>query len=78
MPDALAEKMMQKPGVDRLHALHLATDIVRRGGTIYLIGVYGGIADPPPMMTLFDSRSNCAWARRTSKQDGAIKILLQP
>jgi threonine dehydrogenase-like Zn-dependent dehydrogenase len=31
-------------------------DIVRRGGTISLIGVYGGMADPMPMMTLFDKQ----------------------
>ena len=53
LPDKLAQKMMEKAGVDRLHALHLATDIVRRGGTISIIGVYGGEADPMPLMTLF-------------------------
>jgi threonine dehydrogenase-like Zn-dependent dehydrogenase len=56
LPDAIAEKVMQKAGVDRLHALHLAIDIVRRGGTISLIGVYGGMADPLPMLTLFDKQ----------------------
>src|SRR4029079_15616235 len=45
LPNAIAEKVMQKAGVDRLHALYLAIDIVRRGGTISLIGVYGGMAD---------------------------------
>ena len=56
LPDAVAEKVMQKAGVDRLHALYLAIDIVRRGGTISLIGVYGGMADPLPMLTLFDKQ----------------------
>ena len=56
LPDAIAEKMMQKAGVDRLHALHLAIDVVRRGGTISLSGVYGGMADPLPMLTLFDKQ----------------------
>ena len=28
----------------------LAIDVVRRGGTISLIGVYGGAADPLPML----------------------------
>jgi threonine dehydrogenase-like Zn-dependent dehydrogenase len=56
MPDAVAERFMKKAGVDRLHALHLAIDIVRRGGTISLIGVYGGMADPLPMLTLFDKQ----------------------
>ena len=29
---------------------------MRRGGTISLIGVYGGMADPVPMLTLFDKQ----------------------
>jgi threonine dehydrogenase-like Zn-dependent dehydrogenase len=56
LPDAVAAKMMQKAGVDRLTALYSAIDIVRRGGTISLIGVYGGMADPMPMLTLFDKQ----------------------
>jgi threonine dehydrogenase-like Zn-dependent dehydrogenase len=56
LPDAVAEKMMDKAGIDRLHAVYLAIDIVRRGGTISLIGVYGGMADPLPLMTLFDKQ----------------------
>ena len=56
LPDRVQEKLMQKAGVDRLAALHLAIDIVRRGGTISLAGVYGGMADPMPMMTLFDKQ----------------------
>ena len=56
MPDAVAEKMMEKAGTDRLNAFYLATDAVRRGGTISLIGVYGGQADPLPMLTLFDKQ----------------------
>jgi threonine dehydrogenase-like Zn-dependent dehydrogenase len=56
LPDALAKTMMQKAGVDRLDALYSAIDIVRRGGTISLIGVYGGMADPLPMLTLFDKQ----------------------
>lgn len=56
LPDALAKPMMQKASVDRLDALYSAIDIVRRGGTISLIGVYGGMADPLPMLTLFDKQ----------------------
>src|SRR4051794_30465752 len=52
MPDKLAQKMMERAGVDRLSALHLAIDLVRRGGTISIVGVYGGQTDPLPMMTL--------------------------
>jgi len=56
LPDTIQGKLMQKAGVDRLHALHLAIDLVRRGGTISLSGVYGGMVDPMPMMTLFDKQ----------------------
>ena len=56
LPDAIAKPMMQTAGVDRLDALYSAIDIVRRGGTISLIGVYGGMADPMPMLTLFDKQ----------------------
>jgi threonine dehydrogenase-like Zn-dependent dehydrogenase len=56
LPDPVQQKLMEKAGVDRLHALYLAVDLVRRGGTISLIGVYGGMADPLPMLTLFDKQ----------------------
>ncbi|MBU8807540.1 zinc-dependent alcohol dehydrogenase [Mycolicibacterium goodii] len=56
LPDAVAKPMMENAGVDRLDALYSAIDIVRRGGTISLIGVYGGTADPIPMLTLFDKQ----------------------
>jgi threonine dehydrogenase-like Zn-dependent dehydrogenase len=119
MPKALSRAMMQRVGVDRLAALHMAIDIVRRGGTISLSGVYGGMTDPMPMLTLFDKqvqvRMGQANVRRwvdvilpllsdsdplgvddfathrlpleeaprayemfQKKQDGAIKVLLQP
>ena len=56
LPDAIAKPMMQRAGVDRLDALYSAIDIVRRGGTISLSGVYGGMTDPLPMLTLFDKQ----------------------
>ncbi len=56
MPDALAQKVMKRAGVDRMSALHLAIDVVRRGGTVSIVGVYGGKADPMPMLTLFDKQ----------------------
>jgi len=56
LPDGVAEPMMDHMGVDRLGALLTAVDIVRRGGTISLSGVYGGQADPLPMMTMFDKQ----------------------
>ncbi|HEV2778895.1 MAG TPA: zinc-dependent alcohol dehydrogenase [Actinophytocola sp.] len=56
LPDALAAPVMRKAGIDRLHALRLAIDLVRRGGTISIIGVYAGMVDPLPMMTMFDKQ----------------------
>lgn len=56
LPDAIAKPMMENVGVDRLDALYSAIDIVRRGGTISLSGVYGGAADPMPMLTMFDKQ----------------------
>ncbi|MGB8962095.1 MAG: glutathione-dependent formaldehyde dehydrogenase, partial [Pseudonocardiaceae bacterium] len=119
LPDAVAASMMQQVGVDRLNAVYSAIDIVRRGGTISIIGVYGGMTDPLPLLTIFDKqiqlRMGQANVRRwvpdilplltdgdplgvegfathklpldqapkayetfQKKQDGAIKILLQP
>jgi threonine dehydrogenase-like Zn-dependent dehydrogenase len=56
LPSAVAEKVMEKGGIDKLNAFYLAIDIVRRGGTISLSGVYGGQADPLPMLTMFDKQ----------------------
>lgn len=54
LPDPLAKKAATTVGVDRLAALMLALDSVRRGGTVSLSGVYAGAADPMPLMTMFD------------------------
>jgi threonine dehydrogenase-like Zn-dependent dehydrogenase len=120
LPDALATKLMEKAGVDRLTAFHLAIELVRRGGTISLSGVYGGQTDPLPMLTLFDKQIQLrmgqanvkrwvddilplvsdesdplgvesfathrlpledaprAYEMFQKKQDGAVKVLLQP
>jgi threonine dehydrogenase-like Zn-dependent dehydrogenase len=119
LPDAVAAKMMETAGVDRLSALMTAIDAVRRGGTLSIIGVYGGMTDPIPLFTLFDKqvqvrmgqanvkhwvddilplltdddplgvdgfathRVPLAEAPRAyeifqKKQDGAVKVLLQP
>ena len=56
LPDVLARPFFETGGVDRLGALYTAIDMVRRGGTISLSGVYGGQADPLPMLTLFDKQ----------------------
>jgi len=120
LPDAVARKMMETAGIDRLSVINLAIDTVRRGGTISLSGVYGGTADPMDMMTLFDKQIQLRMGQANvkswiddlmplvtadddplgvedlathklpldqaphayeifqKKQDGAIKILLQP
>jgi threonine dehydrogenase-like Zn-dependent dehydrogenase len=120
LPDVLAEKMIEKAGIDRLSVLHATIDTVRRGGTISLSGVYGGMVDPMPMMDLFDKQIQLRMGQANvkswiddimplvqdesdplgvedlathkmpldqaphayeifqKKQDGAIKILLQP
>ncbi len=56
LPDRLAEPLMMKAGVDRLAALTTAFDAVRRGGTVSVVGVYGGAADPLPMFQMFDKQ----------------------
>ncbi|NJP45836.1 zinc-dependent alcohol dehydrogenase [Actinacidiphila epipremni] len=56
LPDAWAEKLMQVAGVDRMAALDLAIALVRRGGTISVSGIYGGAADPLPLLTMFDKQ----------------------
>jgi threonine dehydrogenase-like Zn-dependent dehydrogenase len=119
IPDAIAAKMMERAGVDRLSVINAAIDAVRRGGTISLSGVYGGMVDPMPLLTMFDKQINLrmgqanvkrwvgdimpllengdvlgvegfathrlplqdaaqAYETFQKKQDGAVKILLQP
>jgi threonine dehydrogenase-like Zn-dependent dehydrogenase len=56
LPDRVAAAMIEKAGIDRMSVLRNAIDSVRRGGTISLSGVYGGMADPMPMMDLFDKQ----------------------
>lgn len=56
LPAKVARPTMDTVSVDRLAALYSAIDIVRRGGTISLVGVYGGVVDPIPMRTLFDKQ----------------------
>jgi threonine dehydrogenase-like Zn-dependent dehydrogenase len=56
LPAAVAAPVMERAGIDRLSALHLAIDAVRRGGTVSVVGVYGGMIDPMPLMTMFDKQ----------------------
>ncbi|MEU7099451.1 zinc-dependent alcohol dehydrogenase [Streptomyces longwoodensis] len=119
MPRKLSGPMAERFSVDRLAALYTAIELVRRGGTISLSGVYGGMADPLPLLTMFDKqiqlRMGQANVRRWAddiipyltdedplgvdefathrvplseapqayemfqrKQDGAVKVLMQP
>lgn len=54
LPKPVAQKAIEKFGVDRMEVLHESIDTVRRGGTLSISGVYGGMLDPMPMMQLFD------------------------
>ncbi|MDA0564125.1 glutathione-dependent formaldehyde dehydrogenase [Streptomonospora sp. S1-112] len=80
LPDAVSERLMQRAGVDRLSALNLAFDVVRRCGTVSISGVYGGQADPLPMMDLFDKgvtiRMGQAHVRRWT--DDILPLLTDP
>ena len=54
LPKKIAQVAIENVGIDRLAALYTSFDIARRGGTVSISGVYGGTADPMPMMDLFD------------------------
>ena len=54
LPDTLARPLIDTVAVDRLDALHTCLKAVRRGGTVSVVGVYGGEVDPMPMMEMFD------------------------
>ncbi|WFF04024.1 zinc-dependent alcohol dehydrogenase [Micromonospora sp. WMMD964] len=54
LPDKVAQTMTDRAGMDRLSVLHAAVKGVRRGGTVSVSGVYGGEADPMPLMEMFD------------------------
>jgi threonine dehydrogenase-like Zn-dependent dehydrogenase len=56
LPDQVARKAMQTVGIDRLSALHTAIELVQRGGTVSLSGVYGGAVDPMPLLQMFDKQ----------------------
>ena len=54
LPKVIARPAIEKVGIDRLDAIYTGIDAVRRGGTLSISGVYGGAADPLPMMDMFD------------------------
>jgi len=79
LPKRVARLAIEKAGIDRLDALYSALRCVRRGGTVSLSGVYGGMADPMPMMEMFDKgitiRMGQANVRRWT--DEIMSILLR-
>ena len=79
LPKKVQGAVMMRAGIDRLEALYLAIESVRRGGTVSISGVYGGAADPLPMMQLFDKqlqlRMGQANVRRWS--DDILRLLEQ-
>jgi threonine dehydrogenase-like Zn-dependent dehydrogenase len=56
LPKAVQQMVFEKAGVDRMGALLAALETVRRGGTVSLSGVYGGMLNPMPMMDMFDKQ----------------------
>ncbi len=68
LPDAVAQKMIETAGTDRLSALHLSIELVRRGGTISLSGVYGGAASPMPLIQMFDKQVNMRMGQANVKR----------
>jgi threonine dehydrogenase-like Zn-dependent dehydrogenase len=68
LPDAIAAPMTEKMGIDRLSALHTAIDLVQRGGTISLSGVYGGAASPMPLIQMFDKQINLRMGQANVKR----------
>jgi threonine dehydrogenase-like Zn-dependent dehydrogenase len=68
LPDAVGQSVMQKAGIDRLAALHTAIELVQRGGTISLSGVYGGAVSPMPLIQMFDKQINLRMGQTNVKR----------
>jgi len=54
LPSPVARQITDRFAIDRLDSLHTALKGVRRGGTVSVVGVFGGEIDPMPMMEMFD------------------------
>ena len=80
LPDSVAQEVLNRGGVDRLSALYSAIETVRRGGTISIIGLYGGMADPLPMLTLFDKQIQLRMGQANVKHwvDDIMPLLVDP
>jgi threonine dehydrogenase-like Zn-dependent dehydrogenase len=68
LPDAIGQQVMQNAGTDRLTALHCAIELVQRGGTISMSGVYGGAASPMPLIQMFDKQINVRMGQANVKR----------
>jgi len=56
LPDAAAQKLIETAAIDRMSALSSAFELVRRGGTVSVSGVYGGAVSPMNLMQIFDKQ----------------------
>src|SRR3954469_356417 len=68
LPDAVARQVIEKAGIDRLAALHTAIELVQRGGTVSLSGVYGGAVSPIPLIQMFDKQINLRMGQANVKR----------
>ncbi len=68
LPKALSRPLMTNASVDRLAALNLAIQVVRRGGTVSISGVYAGTSDPLSMQTMFDKQLRIAMGQANVKR----------
>jgi threonine dehydrogenase-like Zn-dependent dehydrogenase len=80
LPKAIARPAIERVGIDRLAAIYTGIDAVRRGGTLSISGVYGGAADPLPMMDMFDKGLTLKMGQCHVKQwtDELMAIVDQP
>src|SRR6478735_4131022 len=78
LPKRITAPLMNKVGLDRMAAIYTAIDAVRRGGTVSLIGVYGGQSDPMPMLTMFDKQIQLRMGQANIKRwvDDIMPLLL--
>lgn len=79
LPKGVARKVTETAGIDQLAALHACFDAVRRGGTVSVVGVYGGAADPFNMMQMFDKNITIRMGQANVRQwtDELVGILEQ-
>lgn len=80
LPDRVAEPLMEHAGVDRLAALLTAIDVVRRGGTLSISGVYGGARDPLPLLQMFDKQLTLRMGQANVKRwvDDLMPVITDP